>query len=229
LALKKLPFARKPRRNTSRRSHNSPSGWAGKLKEGKKIERAIGRLQQKYPRVQRFYQVEWVAGPCGKELKWTRQEEKKQADEELLGCYVWRTDQGQGTAEEIWNLYMTLSQAEDGFRSLKGDLGLRPNYQQTGPRVEGHIWIAILAYHLLCWIQETLRESGDNRRWGTLRRVLQTHCYTTIVVPTKGGKTYRLRKAGEPEELQKSIYAKLDVKWDRLPETKLEVETEAIL
>ena len=106
---------------------------------------------------------------------------------------------------------------------------MRPNYHQTGPRVERHIWIAILAYHLLCWIQETLRESGDNRRWGTLRRVLQTHCYTTIVVPTKGGKTYRLRKAGEPEELQKSIYAKLDVKWDRLPETKLEVETETIL
>ena len=100
---------------------------------------------------------------------------------------------------------------------------------QNGPRVEGHIWIAILAYHLLCWIQETLRESGDNRRWGTIRRVLQTHCYTTIVVPTKGGKTYRMRKAGEPEELQKSIYQKLDVKWDRLPETKLEVETEAIL
>ena len=201
----------------------------GKLKDGKKIERTIGRLQQKHPRVQRFYQVEWVAGPHGKELKWPRQDEKKQANEELLGCYVLRTDQGKGTAEEIWNLYMTLSQAEDGFRSLKGDLGLRPNYHQIGQRVEGHIWIAILAYHLLCWIQETLRESGDNRRWKTIRRVLQTHCYTTIVVPTKGGKTYRIRKAGEPEELQKSIYEKLDVKWDRLPETKLEVETEAIL
>ena len=201
----------------------------GKLKDGKKIERTIGRLQQKHPRVQRFYQVEWVAGPRGKELKWPRQDEKKQANEELLGCYVLRTDQGKGTAEEIWNLYMTLSKAEDGFRSLKGDLGLRPNYHQIGQRVEGHIWIAILAYHLLCWIQETLRESGDNRRWKTIRRVLQTHCYTTIVVPTKGGKTYRIRKAGEPEELQKSIYEKLDVKWDRLPETKLEVETEAIL
>ena len=82
--------------------------------------------------MQRFYQVEWVAGPRGKELKWTRQDEKKQANEELLGS-------------------------------------------------------------------------------------------------TKGGKTYRMRKAGEPEELQKSIYEKLDVKWDRLPETNLEVKTEAIL
>ena len=29
--------------------------------------------------------MEWVAGPRGKELKWPRQDEKKQANEELLG------------------------------------------------------------------------------------------------------------------------------------------------
>ena len=201
----------------------------GKLKEGQKIDRAIGRLQQKHPRVQRFYQVEWVEKSPGKELRWTRQEQKRQADEDLLGCYVLRTDQGSASAEEIWNLYMTLSKAEEGFRSLKGDLGLRPNYHQTERRVEGHIWITILAYHLLCWIQETLREGGDTRRWATIRRVLQTHCYTTIVVPTKGGKTYRLRKAGQPEELQKAIYEKLNVNWAGLPQTKLAVETGAIL
>jgi transposase len=201
----------------------------GKLKEGAKIDRAIGRLQQKHPRVQRFYQVQWVAQPQGNELKWIRQDQKRQADEDLLGCYVLRTDQGSESAEQIWNLYMTLSEAEDGFRSLKGDLGLRPNYHQIERRVEGHIWITILAYHLLCWIQETLREAGDVRRWGTLRRVLQTHCYTTIVVPTKGGKTHRLRRAGEPEELQKAIYEKLKLNWKELPQTKLEVEAGAIL
>jgi hypothetical protein len=86
-----------------------------------------------------------------------------------------------------------------------------------------------MAYHLLCWIREMLEQSGDNRRWGTIRRVLQTHCYTTIVVPTKGGTTYRIRKAGEPEELQKAIYQKLNVNWAGLPQTKLEVEAGAIL
>ena len=201
----------------------------GKLKEGAKIDRAIGRLQQKHPRVQRFYQVQWVAQSSGNELKWTRRDEKRQADEDLLGCYVLRTDPGGEGAEQIWNLYMTLSEAEEGFRLLKGDLGLRPNRHQIERRVEGHIWITILAYHLLCWIQETLREEGDVRRWATLRRVLQTHCYTTIVLPTKGGKTYRLRRAGEPEELQKAIYEKLNLNWKGLPQTKLEVETGAIL
>lgn len=202
---------------------------AGKLKDGKRIERAIGRLQQKHPRVQRFYQVQGTSGSDGQQLRWTRRDESRQADEDLLGCYVLRTDQGSESAEGIWNLYMTLSRAEDGFRLLKGDLGLRPNRHQIERRVEGHVWITIMAYHLLCWIQETLADQGDHRRWQTIRRVLQTHCYTTIVVPTKGGKTYRLRKAGEPEELQKNIYEKLGVNWEQLPQTKLEVEAAAIL
>lgn len=30
----------------------------------------------------------------------------------------------------------------------------------------------------------------------------------------QGGKTYRIRKAGEPEELQKTIYQKLNVNWE---------------
>ena len=201
----------------------------GKLKEAGKIDRAIGRLQAKHPRVQRFYKVRRVDQAPGKALQWTRQDQPRQADEELLGCYVLRTDQASESAQEIWLLYMTLSQAEDGFRSLKGDLGLRPNYHPVERRVEGHIWITILAYHLLCWIQATLADAGDTRRWATLRRVLQTHCYTTIVVPTKGGKTYRMRKAGEPEELQKAIYQKLKVTWERLPQTKLEVQAGASL
>ena len=177
--------------------------------------------------MQRFYQVEVLEQDQGKEIKWTRQDQKHQADEELLGCYVLRTDQPSGSAQEIWDLYMTLSKAEDGFRTLKGDLGLRPNFHQTTKRVEGHIWITIMAYQLLSWIRETLADFGDTRRWETIRRVLQTHCYTTIIVPTKGGKTYRIRKAGEPEELQKAIYEKLKINWKDLPITKLELESVA--
>ena len=201
----------------------------GKLQDQQKIQRAIGRLQQKHSRIQRFYQVEITEQGQGKQLTWTRMEQKHQADQDLLGCYVLRTDLGESSAQDIWKLYMTLSKAEDGFRCLKGDLGLRPNYHQTEGRVEGHIWITILAYHLLCWIQETLEQSGDTRRWGTLRRILQTHCYTTIILPTKGGKVYRIRKAGEPEELQKKIYEKLKINWNGVPRATEPAEGKSIL
>ena len=123
----------------------------------------------------------------------------------------------------------TFSLGSDRFRSLEGNLGMGPNLHQIERRVEGHIWIRIMGYHLLCWIQGMLKKGGDHRRWSTIKRVLQTHSYTTIVVPTKGGKTFRIRKAGEPEELQKTVYDKLKVNWKELPKTKLEVQTTTTL
>ena len=201
----------------------------GKLKDKTKIHRAIGRLQSQHSRIQRFYQVELKEESAGHRLVWTRKDEPYEADDDLMGCYVLRTNAGEDSAQNIWNLYMTLSKAEEGFRSLKGDLGLRPNYHQLEGRVDGHIWITILAYHLLSWIRETLRDQGDHRSWGTLRRIMQTHCYTTIVLPTKGGQLYRIRKAGEPDEMQKVIYQRLNVNWKQLPQSKLAAETKATL
>lgn len=49
---------------------------------------------------------------------------------------------------ELWKLYMTLLRAEQGFSALKGALGLRPNFHQLEGRVEGHIFISVLPYHL---------------------------------------------------------------------------------
>jgi transposase len=199
----------------------------GKLKDPAKIQRAIGRLQQKHPRVQRFYQVTFQAGeppqrPPG--VQWTRLETPYHEDEQLLGCYVLRTNQGGQTAEQAWELYMTLTQAEAGFRAIKGDLGLRPNHHQTEDRVDGHVFISVLAYHLLWFILQKLEAAGDSRCWQTIKRVLQTHAYTTILLPTKGGKLYRVRRAGEPEECQKSIYGTLNVDWHNLPQSKVVVE-----
>jgi transposase len=201
----------------------------GKLKDKTKIHLAIGRLQSQHSRIQRFYQVELKEETGGLRLAWSRKDAPYEANDDLMGCYVLRTNAGEDSAQDIWNLYMSLSKAEEGFRSLKGDLGLRPNYHQLENRVDGHIWITILAYHLLSWIRETLRDQGDHRSWGTVRRLMQTHCYTTIVLPTKGGQLYRIRKAGEPDELQKVIYQRLNVNWKQLPQTKIAAETGATL
>ena len=60
---------------------------------------------------------------------------------------------------------MTLTRAEDGFKALKSDLGLRPNHHQIEGRVEGHVFITILAYQLLRFIQYTFEQHGDTRSW----------------------------------------------------------------
>ena len=203
---------------------------SGQIKDADKIHRSIGRLQQRHSRVQRFYTVQLKAdetAPSKQRLEWKRLDEAYKSDDALLGCYVLRLDQAGGSPQEWWRLYTTLSKAEEGFRSLKSDLGLRPNYHQKEIRVEGHVLITVLAYHLMWSILQTLQASGDHRSWETIRRILQTHAYTTILLPTQEGKLYRVRRAGQPEECQKAIYKILKVDWSSLPQFTTVVDNSA--
>jgi transposase len=187
----------------------------GRLKEVEKVERATGRLLQKHPKVGRFYEV---AYDCDKRLlSWNRKDDLRESAEALCGCYVLRTNDETLDKDALWKTYITLTKAEAGFKALKSDLGLRPNYHQKEERVDGHIFICVLAYHLLRHIHFLLEKSGDYRSWDTIKRVLQTHSYSTIVLPTTGGETHRIRKSGQPEESQKSIYHTLNIDWHGLP------------
>lgn len=198
-----------------------------RLKDRSKIEQAIGRIQARHPRARRFYRIELENSGKGKGLllTWTRDDALRQETTDLCGCYVLRTDEQTLNEHQLWELYISLSQAEDGFKALKTDLGLRPNRHQTEERVDAHVFICVLAYHLLRNILWTLEQEGDNRNWGTLKGVLRTHCYTTILLPTRSGQTHRIRKAGQPEECQKAIYRHLGIAWDCLPCTRSVIGT----
>lgn len=197
----------------------------GRLKAPAKIDQAIGRLLERRSRIARFYHVERIeevdASGTRSRLEYRRKDETYDSDEALFGCYVLRSWGRSLPAPELWDLYMTLSRAEDAFRMLKGELGLRPNFHRIEDRVDAHIFITILAYQCLSFLLCRLRQSRDHRRWTTLRRILQTHCYSTIVVPTHDGAIYRIRKAGLPEPSQREIYRHFGIELSGLPRKKL--------
>lgn len=180
----------------------------GLLKDKGKIERAIGRLEKKHPRVARFFTLRHAPG----ELVVTRNEGQFAQAGELCGNYVLRTDQTLGAAR-TWSLYMSLLQAEEGYACLKGSLGLRPNFHQLEQRVEAHVFISVLAYHLLCWVREKLRDAGDVRDWKTLRRLLGTHCLATTRLPLEDGRVLHIRKATLPDAGQTQVYRLLGIDW----------------
>lgn len=183
----------------------------GRLKDAGKIERAIGRHQKKHPRVARFYTLRHDLGKPGN-LVVTRDDGKFGQAGELCGNYVLRTDQALGAAR-IWSLYMTLLQAEEGFACLKGALGLRPNFHQLEARVEAHVFISVLAYHLLAWVREKLRDCGELRDWKTLRRLLSTHSLATTRLPLEDGRVLHIRKATVPDAEQSQVYRLLGIDW----------------
>jgi hypothetical protein len=181
---------------------------SARLKSSEKIERAIGRLQKKHPRAARFYSLCHAQGT----LKVTRDQARHGAASELLGDYVLKTERSLNAAQ-TWQLYMILLHAEEGFACLKGTLGLRPNFHQLPHRVEAHVFISVLAYHLLTWIRETLRQSAESRDWSTLRELLGTHSIVTTVLPLKDGRVLRIRKPSLPDPEQALLYRTLHIDW----------------
>ena len=182
----------------------------GRLKRESLIERAIGALLKKHPKVARFYQLTHEQGA----LRVERDDGRLEAALELCGDYVLKTDHSL-KGPELWKLYMTLLRAEEGFNSLKGTLGLRPNFHQLEGRVEGHIFISILAYHLLCWVGHQLTQSDDLRDWQTLRRLLRTHSLVTTRLPLEDGRVIEIRKPSRPDAEQALVYQRLGVDWKK--------------
>jgi hypothetical protein len=192
----------------------------GRLKSRGAAERALGRLIGKHPRVARFYQAA-VTGHKALTLIWQRDDKRWSDEDDMAGCYALRTNRRDLEGEELWRLYMTLCRAEDGFQTVKSDLGLRPAFHQIGERVDAHVFITVLAYQILRFILHTLESQDDTRSWYTLRHVLATHCYATVHLPVQGGKVQELRKPGRPEARQWDIYRKLGINTlSHLPSTK---------
>ena len=62
------------------------------------------------------------------------------------GRYLLRTNLEQDDPGKAWHFYMQLSQVEEAFKNLKGDLAVRPLYHQLEHRIEAHIFVSFLAY-----------------------------------------------------------------------------------
>ena len=100
---------------------------------------------------------------------------------------------------------------ESAFRCLKSPLAERPIFHQLERRVDTHIFLALLAYHLVTAIETTLRRKGRHTSWATLRQTLSAHQITTIVLPTTSGAILRMRRCSTPEIEHREIYRLLDV------------------
>jgi transposase len=181
----------------------------GHLKKTEKIHQAIGRLQERYPRVARYYEIQYQGQP--QSLSWQEDTEKKAIAEKLDGSYVLRTDRQDLSADEIWRTYMLLTRVEAAFRSMKSPLLERPIFHHLKRRTQTHIFLCILAYHLLATIEKRFLDQGIHTSWWSIRQQLSTHQVATIVLPTSSGMVLRIRKGGIPEPEQKKIYEVLKI------------------
>ena len=181
----------------------------GQLKEDKKIHQAIGRLKERYPRVARYYRMDYDAEQ--KTLTWQEDSDKKAMAARLDGGYVLKTDRQDLTAEEIWRTYILLTRVEAAFRAMKSPLLERPIFHHLQRRTQTHIFLCVLAYHLLVAIEKRFWDRGVPTSWWTLRQQLSTHQVVTVVLPTTEGRVLKIRKGTTPEPMHREIYSTLGI------------------
>lgn len=181
-----------------------------RMKTLEKVHQKIGRLREKYSRLAQHYEIVVSPADNGKDAKditWTYDEAN--VNQSFSGTYTLRTNVKDLSAESIWEIYVMLSEAESCYRCLKSEAGLRPNWHILEHRIDGHIFLSLLAYHLIVTIRKKLRDHEINDSWKTIREGLENHSIITTTLKTKEGSTIYLRQASEPNEYQKAIYRAL--------------------
>ena len=181
----------------------------GRLKNDVKIGEAIGRLKERYPRVARYHALSFDAKT--RQLKNEPDEEKREVAASLDGSYLLRTDRQDLSAEEGWRIYASLTRAENAFRCMKSPLCERPIFHHLEHRVESHIFLCVLAYHLLVAIETTLLRQEIHTSWATVRDLLATHEIATIVLPTDQDGVLRIRRSATAEPDHRVLYEALGV------------------
>lgn len=181
----------------------------GRKKFIKVIER-VGRLKEKHKKISGCYEVNVISSEDGitaSSIEWKVIDEKM--NDKLTGSYFLRTNLVEMGAKELWQLYNTLRGVEDAFRFMKSSLGLRPVYHQKEHRVDGHLWITVMAYHLIQNCVYQLNKQGHNYQWKTIRKILLGRVRVTVQAKTEDGKTLYHRSTTKAEGDQIAIYRSL--------------------
>jgi transposase len=194
----------------------------GTTKNYVKILERIGRLREKNSRVAQDYSIEVIADADKNNairIEWKRELQSDQKDQHC-GVYCLRTNIPDWSEEQLWTTYTLLTEIEATFRSLKTDLGLRPVYHHKEDRVTGHLFITLLAYHLVHTLRYQLKRQGIHLSWDSIRNIMSTQQRLTITLPTDDNKTIHLRTTTQAEARQKQLYAALSIKPDPIGKCK---------
>jgi transposase len=182
------------------------------------VERQIGRFLGKNTRAAGQFQIDVVDDESlasGVRLKWKERADWTEWADVTEGAYILRSNITDGSAEELWNLYIQLTEAEAAFRIQKSELKIRPVWHQKAERTKSHILVCFLAYALwktLSGWQKTARLGSSPR---TILEELQRIQSTDVVLPLESGNDLRLRCVVQPDDAQKALLDRLGLKLPR--------------
>ena len=167
------------------------------------VERRVGRLLEANSRAAGLFRIEVVARKNGgAAVIWEKLEERRAWANLSEGCYLLRSNITDWKAEQLWQAYIQLTEAEAAFRIHKGDLRIRPIWHQKAERVQAHILVCFLAYVLSKTLGQTCKKAGlGSEPRKVLDEIAQVKA-VDVAMPTKQGTIIRWRCIAQPTKPQ---------------------------
>ena len=125
------------------------------------------------------------------------------------GRYLLRSNLTGQDPAALWKFYLQLTQIEEAFKNLKGDLALRPIFHQREDRIEAHIFVAFLAYCLHVTLRQRLSAKAPGL---TPRAVLEKFAAVQMLdawFPTTDGRWLVFHRVTQPERDVQLLLAQL--------------------
>ncbi len=182
------------------------------VKRYEKVIERIGRLKERYSAIARFFDIDVKqVADIVTSITW-QYRQAEAVKNKFSGSYFLRSSRKDLDEKKLWQTYVMLTKVEEGFRCLKDELKLRPVFHQKEDRSDGHLFITLLAYHLLNSIRVRLESAGINMRWKRVREFLSTHTLVTTSFTTEDGHRINIRQCSDPEPFHRKIYQALRIR-----------------
>jgi hypothetical protein len=182
----------------------------------------LGAARQRWPAAWRLVQVDAQPdGTLGVALNRVKLRQVRQRE----GRYLLRTNLTDRDPASLWALYMRLVQVEEAFKTLKGDLALRPVHHQIPPRIEAHIFVAFLAYALHVTLRRRLRDLAPGLTSRAVLHTLRAIQMVDVHLPTTDGREVVLSRYTEPEPDVTLLLRQLRLELPAQPTPRLHTET----
>lgn len=165
----------------------------------------LGAAQQQSPSAYRLVDIQVTDAGLLFQLRKERLREVCRRE----GRYLLRTNLTDQDPARLWQMYIQLVQVEEAFRTLKGDLAVRPIYHQRGDRVEAHIFVAFLAYSLHVTLAQRLKAHAPGLTPRSVLEQMMAMQMLDVRVPTTDGRWLHLCRYTQPDKLQQLLLAQL--------------------
>jgi hypothetical protein len=180
----------------------------GGTKKYDKVCERIGRLKEKYPSVNRMFDIniEKDDKDVCTAITWSINRKVSQAKEEATGVYFLQSNIEEAAEKPIWIIYNCIRNIESSFRCLKTDLDLRPVFHKTDEAAEAHLYLGLLAYQVVNTIRHKLKAHGIHSSWKEINRIMKTQKCVTTTIENDKEQIISMRRCSEPNDRVRLIY-----------------------